>query len=152
MTSSGIRSLGLRDDALRSRPGGFELRISLPWIRSLPLAGLRDLVIVVDGREVAVPRALLDGHWVALSELSAEQGAPGGPPSEHWWHLQDRLLVSADGELAPGVHRVLVRFAMMVPHLPSPNGPLVLPFRLEADLELDRVVSPDVAGVVGMTA
>ena len=42
----------LRDDALSSTADGFALRLSLPWIRSLPLASLDAVEVVVDGERV----------------------------------------------------------------------------------------------------
>ena len=42
----------LRDDALSSTADGFAVRLSLPWIRSLPLASLDDVEVVVDGERI----------------------------------------------------------------------------------------------------
>ena len=42
----------LRDDALSSTTDGFELRLGLPWIRSLPLASLDGIEVIVDGERV----------------------------------------------------------------------------------------------------
>ena len=39
----------LREDALTATPAGFELRVGLPWIRSMPLSSLAGLAVEVDG-------------------------------------------------------------------------------------------------------
>ena len=43
----------LREDALTATPGGFELRVGLPWIRSMPLSSLAGLAVEVDGVPLA---------------------------------------------------------------------------------------------------
>jgi hypothetical protein len=133
---------GLREDALSSVPDGLELRIGLPWIRSLPLAGLTGLSALLDGRPLDPLTIVLADRRIAVDEAIAEV--------DLWWHLQDRLVLAAEDEVSPGKHLVLVDFRMTVPYLPGgPAGPLVLPFHLEAELELDKAVSPSVARDVG---
>jgi hypothetical protein len=134
----------LREDALSSVPGGFELRVGLPWIRALPLAGVDGLSITLDDRVVCAP------------ELAVVLGSRRRPPDavveeiDQWWFLQDRLVLAGTVDVAPGRHAVAVDFRMMIPYLPGgPDAPLVLPFHLEAELELDRTVVPSVAGDVG---
>lgn len=116
----------LRADALRSRAGGFSLRLSLPWIRSLPLACLSDLEVWLDGEPVtglAVQRAAGE---IPLAELSGEPG---------WWYIQDRLVVHGDAPLHAGSHIVAVSFRLAVPYLPGGrDGPLTLPFHVTAPL------------------
>jgi hypothetical protein len=108
----------LRDDALQSAPDGFALKLGLPWIRSLPVSSLVELEVTVDGKPVAEPRVEAD--------------------AADWWFLQDRLDVHGDRPLTPGAHRVVVGFRLVVPYLQAgPDGPLVLPFRIERDLVLD---------------
>ncbi|GAA5086434.1 hypothetical protein GCM10025760_06430 [Microbacterium yannicii] len=119
----------LRDDALTTTPGGFRVRLSLPWIRSLPLWSVRDLDVAVDGLPVQGLTCVLGERSVPRCELSAEQG---------WWFLQDRLTLEAPTMLASGSHRVAVSFSLAVPYLQAgPDGPLTLPFRIERALELD---------------
>lgn len=134
----------LRDDALRSTERGFELRVGLPWIRSLPLAGLGELTVAVDGHPLG------DGELrVALGDRRV---APGSL-AEHrdiWWYLQDRLVVAGARWLAPGPHSVAVDFRIVVPYLPAgPDAPLVLPMHLEAVLDLDHPAIPGAARDVG---
>lgn len=132
----------LRDDALTSTPEGWALRLALPWIRSLPLSSLRDVRVAIDDAPVAEVR-------VALSERSIE---PDALERERvWWFVQDRIVLRSDRMLDAGVHAVTVSFELLIPYLPAgPDAPLVLPFRVERDLELDapapvRSVSRDVA-------
>ena len=39
----------LRDDSLITIPDGAAVRVSLPWIRSLPLTSLQDPIVTIDG-------------------------------------------------------------------------------------------------------
>ena len=39
----------LRDDSLITVPGGVALRVSLPWIRSLPVTSLQEPIVTIDG-------------------------------------------------------------------------------------------------------
>lgn len=114
----------LRDDALRSTPDGFELRLSLPWIRSLPAESLRSLSVRIDGYERDV-----------------EVHIPG-----RWWYLQDRARLRVVGRLAPGAHDIEVQFTLAVPYLAAgPDAPLLLPFRVSRRLDL----GPDVDDPAG---
>jgi hypothetical protein len=63
-----------------------------------------------------------------------------------WWFVQDRLVLAGRRGLGRGVHAVAVDFQLMVPYLQArPGSPLVLPFHLEARLELDRAPMPSVS-------
>lgn len=116
----------LLPDALTRADEGFALRVSLPWIRSLPLAALSELTVSIDGEPVDVV-VVLERHRVAPSALAFESG---------WWFLQDRLRLEGRRMLSPGVHDVSVSFTLAVPYLPAgPSGPLQLPFRADARLE-----------------
>ncbi len=135
---------GLREDALTSAPSGFELRVGLPWIRALPLAGLSELSVTLDERR-------LDGSNLEIV-LGDRRIRPDsvGDETDRWWYLQDRLVLAADVAIAPGRHAVAVDFRLLVPYLSGgPGVPLVLPFHLRAELEPDQVVSPSVARDVG---
>jgi hypothetical protein len=129
----------VREDALTTAPGGFELRVGLPWIRSMPLSSVAGLSVEVDG----VP--------LAPGELSVVLGSRAVPPDAlqaepGWWFIQDRLVLAGRRQLPRGTHAVAVDFRLMVPYLQArPGSPLVLPFRLEARLELDRVPVPSVS-------
>ncbi|MFF0267020.1 hypothetical protein [Kribbella sp. NPDC004536] len=130
---------GLRADALTSTPGGFELRVGLPWIRSLPLAGLSGLRLALDGQQVD-PSIVLGDRRIPVDAVGSE--------SDCWWYLQDRLVLAGDTDVRPCT--VTVDFRMLVPYLSAgPGVPLVLPFHLEAELVPDQRVSPSVAGDVG---
>lgn len=132
----------LRDDALASTRDGFALRLSLPWIRSLPLASLQALEVVVDGEPVEPLAIALGDRLVDPAVVSQERG---------WWFLQDRVVIRGDRMLRPGVHDVSVSFRLVIPYLQAgPEGPLTLPFRLDHPLVLDAPapyisVSRDVA-------
>ncbi|TDN91291.1 sugar phosphate isomerase/epimerase [Microbacterium sp. BK668] len=118
----------LLPDALRSTESGFALRVSLPWIRSLPLASVADLGVVIDGEPVDVVVAL-ERHRVAPSALVFESG---------WWFVQNRLVLEGRRMLRPGLRDVSVSFTLAVPYLQAgPAGPLTLPFRADAALALD---------------
>jgi len=98
----------LRDDALRSTSDGFELLLSLPWIRSLPGESLGGVVVRIDGHEMPVAAT-----------------TPGS-----WWYLQDRVALRGTTRIAPGSHDVDVSFTLAIPYLAGgPDGQLVLPFR-----------------------
>ncbi|NYE18232.1 sugar phosphate isomerase/epimerase [Microbacterium immunditiarum] len=122
----------LLPDSLAQRDDGFALRIALPWIRSLPLASVTDLAVSIDGDPVDVVVAL-GGERVAPAALVHEPG---------WWFLQDRLTLEGRRVLRPGVHDVSVSFHLAVPYLQAgPAGPLTLPFRADASLELRDAAS-----------
>ncbi|MGF9647679.1 DUF6379 domain-containing protein [Pseudarthrobacter oxydans] len=129
----------LREDALTATRGGFELRIGLPWIRSMPLSSVAGLSVDVDGVPLAPGElaVVLGSRAVRPDALQAEPG---------WWFVQDRLVLAGRRELPHGPHAVAVDFRLMVPYLQArPGSPLVLPFRLEARVELDRAPVPSVS-------
>lgn len=140
----------LRDDALRSAPersddgsgatAGTEVRLSLPWIRSLPLASLLDPVVHVGGRRYD-PVIVLGDRSLAAADLADEEG---------WWYLQDRVVLGIPDATTPGTHEVSVSFRLEIPYLPGgPDDPLRLPFVFTRELERDATassVSRDVAG------
>lgn len=113
----------LREDALATTPDGFALRLSLPWIRSLPLSSVADLAVEIDGsmREVRIR--------LGERTIAATNGETG------WWHIQDRLVVTGDGPLAEGAHEVAVSFRLTIPYLPMGDAPLALPHREAATLD-----------------
>ena len=123
----------LRDDALSSTTDGFALRLSLPWIRSLPLASLDAVEVIVDGEPV-------DGIRIALVDRLLE---PAGLSEERaWWFLQDRVVLRGAVMLQPGSHEVAVTFRLVIPYLQvGPDGPLTLPFRFDRSLVLDAAAS-----------
>ncbi|WP_432512121.1 hypothetical protein [Kineococcus sp. SYSU DK001] len=131
----------LRTDALGSTPDGFTVRLSLPWIRSLPLACLTRLTVEVDGRPVD-PHVRLGPRDVPPAGLQDEPG---------WWFVQDRVVLHVGETLSPGRHDVSVGFALTIPYLQGPpTAPLALPFHDSRALELDAAparptVSLDVA-------
>lgn len=122
----------LRDDALRSTPDGFSVRLSLPWIRSLPLASLVDVRLTVGD---AVPRSVLvrvGEREITPSALAFERG---------WWFVQDRVVLRSRGALTPGTHDVTVAFGLLIPYLAvGPDGPLRLPFRFTRPLEANAAL------------
>jgi hypothetical protein len=129
----------LREDALTATPDGFELRVGLPWIRSMPLSSIGGLAVEVDGVPVAPGEfeVILGSRRVSPGPLQEERG---------WWFVQDRLVLAARRPLAPGAHGIAIDFQLMVPYLQArPGSPLVLPFHLEARLELDGIPVPSVS-------
>ncbi|HEY9308537.1 MAG TPA: DUF6379 domain-containing protein, partial [Microbacterium sp.] len=122
----------LLDDALSTTAGGFSLRVSLPWIRSMPLASVANVAVAIDGEPVAVSAAV-DGRTLTSAELA---GAPD------WWFIQDRLELRGERLLAPGTHDVSLSFTLLVPYLQAgPTGPLTLPFHAERPLVLGAPAS-----------
>ena len=129
----------LRVDALTATPSGFELRMGLPWIRSMPLSSLAGLAVAVDGvpLEAGDLAVVLGARHVPAASLQAESG---------WWYVQDRLVLAGRRELRGGVHAVTVDFQLLVPYLQAgPGVPLVLPIHLGARLGLDRAPVPSVS-------
>jgi hypothetical protein len=125
-----------RPDALTAVPGGFELRLGLPWIRSMPLSSIIGLAVEVDGG--AVPpgglAVVLGARRVPPAALQEEAG---------WWFVQDRLVVHCGHGLAGGSHLIAVDFQLLVPYLQAaPGRPLVLPFHIEARLDPLHAVLP----------
>ncbi|HKU02612.1 MAG TPA: hypothetical protein VJQ80_07380 [Arthrobacter sp.] len=135
----------LREDALTVVPEGYELRIGLPWIRSMPLSSVSGLAVEVDGRPVGGQLT------VNLGERSVPAAALADEPG--WWFIQDRLVLALPAMWPAGGlvrHDVSVDFELMVPYLQAGgDGPLVLPFHLEAKLPVSHArpagVSRDVA-------
>ncbi|RFA08170.1 hypothetical protein B7R54_02255 [Subtercola boreus] len=131
----------LRSDALAATPNGFELRLGLPWIRSMPLSSVGELALTLDDTPVAVDITVGD-RCVAPDHLADEPG---------WWFIQDRLVLAGHEHPLPGEHDVEVRFTLMVPYLQGgPGAPLALPFRIAGTLTPDAAagvptVSRDVA-------
>jgi hypothetical protein len=129
----------LRSDALTSTGTGFELRIGLPWIRSMPLSGVSDLTVAIDGDQLPD-----DDLHVVLGSRRVGPRAVG--EAESWWFLQDRLVLAGGRMLRPGPHAVSVGFRLLVPYLQAgPGAPLVLPFTLEAELLLNATPVPSVS-------
>lgn len=124
----------LRDDSLISTPQGVAVRVSLPWIRSLPLTSLQQPTVTIDGVPADEITILLGDRQVLPSELTEEDG---------WWFQQDRIALGVPGELASGMHDVAVEFGLRIPYLQvGPDGPLTLPFRAELPLVLDAGHAP----------
>lgn len=129
----------LRDDALTATPLGFEIRVGLPWIRSMPLSGLTGLAVEIDGvpLDAGALTVVLGTRNVGVASLQAETG---------WWFVQDRLVLCGRRELHDGLHAVAVDFQLLVPYLQArPGSPLVLPFHLEARLDPGRATLPSVS-------
>ncbi len=131
----------LRADALRSTADGFALRLSLPWIRSLPIASLVDPRVEIDGRPAGAVVAQIGDRSVPADALVHERG---------WWYVQDRVVLRGRIPVQPGAHEVSVSFGLIVPYLQSgPDGPLRLPFTSSRTLITDaggaETVSRDVA-------
>lgn len=109
------------------------LRISLPWIRSLPVAAVRDVEVRIDGARIPSPRAILGDRMVAVDDLGVEPG---------WWFVQDRLALRLGRAVDAGSHAVRLSFHLAVPYLQvGPDGPLILPFLFERDLVAGAPVS-----------
>lgn len=116
----------LRDDALRIADDVTEVRLSLPWIRSLPLASLIEPLVNLDG-EPHEPSIVLGERRIAPGDLGTE-GA--------WWYLQDRVVLEIPDATTPGIHEVSVSFRLEIPYLPGgPDAPLRLPFSVTRTLE-----------------
>lgn len=132
----------LRADALTSTATGAAVRIGLPWIRSLPLACVREPAVTIDGVDAGPVRVVLGDRHLDPSQLAGETS---------WWFAQDRLVLEVECALAPGAHDVVIAFRLLIPYLMAGpgGGPLELPMHLSASLTLDHEpvasVSLDVA-------
>lgn len=116
----------LRDDALTTTTEGTAVLLSLPWIRSLPVASLVDPIVEIDG-------ILVEDLAVRLGDIAVAPEALAD--RDEWWFLQDRLALTTTRLVSPGVHDVSVEFALRIPYLQAgPDSPLVLPFRAHATL------------------
>jgi hypothetical protein len=105
----------LGDDALVATADGFDVRLRLPWIRSLPLSSVSRVQVHLDGEECPVE-------------------VPGG---DGWWFVQDRLAVRVRRPLGPGTHAVRASFRLLIPYLPGgPDAPLELDFETERRVEV----------------
>ena len=124
----------LRDDSLISTPAGAAVRVSLPWIRSLPLTSLQDPIVTIDGVSADEVTVLIDGRSVPPTELTEDDG---------WWFQQDRVRLAWPHQLSPGTHDVAVEFGLRIPYLQvGPDGPLTLPFGAERSVVLDAPHMP----------
>lgn len=128
----------LRDDALRTADRRTQVRLSLPWIRSLPVAGLIDPVVEIDG--------LRRDPVIALGDRRIDPAAL--THEDAWWYIQDRVVLEIPVHVAPGIHDVSVSFRLEIPYLPGgPDAALRLPFAFRRALETDATtvsVSHDV--------
>ncbi|HWI30742.1 MAG TPA: DUF6379 domain-containing protein [Microbacterium sp.] len=117
------------EGALGSAPEGYLLRISLPWIRSMPLSCVTGLRVQIDAEPEERLTIDIDGRTVTPSDLAR---------SDKWWFLQDHLQLRGHRRLRPGAHTVTASFQLVVPYLNGHDGgPLTVPFRDDRTLELD---------------
>ncbi|ALX66614.1 hypothetical protein [Microbacterium sp. XT11] len=122
----------LRDDALRTADGRTQVRLSLPWIRSLPVSCLVDPVVEIDGIRHD-PVVALGERRVPARALAEQDG---------WWYIQDRVVLEIPDAAAPGSHDVSVSFHLEIPYLPGgPDSPLRLPFAFSRPLETGASVA-----------
>jgi len=132
----------LRDDALRVTDRATEVRLSLPWIRSLPLASLLDPLVHLDGVRHQ-PVIVLGARRISADALTAE---------DDWWYLQDRVVLEIPDATPPGIHEVSVSFRLEIPYLPGgPDAPLRLPFSATRTLGTDAC-APSISRDVGNAA
>ena len=100
----------LRDDSLITIPDGVAVRVSLPWIRSLPLTSLQKPIVTIDGVRAEDVTVVLGDRRVLPAELTEDDG---------WWFQQDRVTLAVPHELAPGSPR---RRGGVRPAHPLPAG------------------------------
>lgn len=130
----------LRDGALVSGAEGHLLRISLPWIRSLPLASVIDLSLAFDGVPEPDVHVVLGQRSLSVADLVHETG---------WWHLQDHLVLRGGRVLPHGAHSVGICLSLQIPYLSGAGGPLVLDLQEERTLVLDEASPPSTARDTG---
>ena len=134
---------------MRRRPARRRLVATARRVRAAgrPAVDPLDAPLVVSGLRVSI-----DGQTVDPSDLKVLLGHGPVDPADlvrdvgRWWYLQDRLVLSGPQRLGSGEHRATVDFRLLVPYLSAgPDAPLVLPQHLEASLDPDVHVRPDVA-------
>lgn len=109
----------LREDALHISSTATEVLVSLPWIRSMPLACVSDLTLTLDGERNGALAVRIGDRAVAPRDLDREDA---------WWFVQDRLVLTAPPCDPSTAHEVAVSFTLLVPYLPGgPTSPLRLP-------------------------
>mgnify|MGYP001806173678 FL=1 len=124
----------LRDDALITTDTGAAVRLSLPWIRSLPLTSLAEPTVEIDGVPAGVVAVQYGDYRFPVDQI--------GDAADIWWFQQDRVALELAAPVPSGWHEVRVRFGLRIPYLPSgPEGPLTLRFTDERRVELDGNIS-----------
>lgn len=121
----------LHDGALTATPGGYELRLGLPWIRSMPLSCISGITVTTDGYSAPSEdvNVRLRDRTVPAGSLINESG---------WWFIQDRLVLAfpagpVSRRKFEGRHHVSVDFNLLVPYLRGGgDAPLVLPIHVES--------------------
>lgn len=122
-------SIVLADDALAGVGEACEVRLGLPWIRSLPLWCVEDFEISIDGEPVTVESVFIDGHHLSPDDLAV---------TSLWWFIQDRLVLRCARRLSPGDHAVEVTLTLVIPYLEVDGMPLRRTFVIARAVSLKR--------------
>ncbi|MGN7950345.1 hypothetical protein ACTJKH_16515 [Microbacterium sp. 22215] len=109
----------LRPDSLTSESGRLAIRLSLPWIRSVPIWCIAELNVLVDD-EPTTFELHLNGTKLSDDDLADDTRR---------WFVQDRLIAVTDRDADENSHDVSVSFTVLVPYLlVGEDAPLGLPF------------------------
>ena len=127
----------LREDALGVDPGGFSLRVGLPWMRSLPVSCVLELAVTIGEQPVRVEdlQVRIGGQDQDVVDLTS---------SDQWWFLQDRLVVTGPVEVHRGhEYDVKVSMQLLLPYLSAgPGKAAILPFHLRRRLRVGDSTHP----------
>lgn len=93
---------------------GAQLKVRLPWYRSLPLSNVEVAELRVDGESVPAEavRFVLNGKRFELSQLPEL--------TNEWWYVLDSALLEVDKPLSNATQReVLLTLALYPPYIPG---------------------------------
>lgn len=101
------------DDSLQVTPDGARFDIRLNWYRSLPLASLKILDVVIDGTAVSRERirVTVDDATHTLDDVAEL--------IDTWWYVLDPATVDVllDAPLTHGDHHIEIRLGSRVPYI-----------------------------------
>jgi hypothetical protein len=120
----------LRTDALVRSTKGLELRVGLPWIRSLPLSALTDLAVSVNGGTIASQDVQL--------RIGNENHPIGALPlrTGTWWFAQDRIVLEMPAVDSDEVD-IAVDLRLSIPYITNDEGqPLTVPVKVQQTLQI----------------
>ncbi|MGN6220872.1 MAG: hypothetical protein ACTHNQ_15330 [Microbacterium sp.] len=124
----------LRTDSLSIRERSLEIRVWLPWMRSLPWTCITDVAVEIDGRALEGGVAVFDDVEIPLRAIVELPG---------YWMVGTSLAVRVPHAPASvGERPVRVRVTAAIPYIYSDSGPLTVTSTGEATLNDAGEASP----------